>query len=72
VTVFAVPTCNRVPQLVACLESFVANFRRYGRRPEIVVADDARDREGRAATLQALRTFRGANGETVRYIGLDE
>jgi len=65
-----VVTCDRAPSLVACLGSFLANCRHYGRTPEIIVADDS-PVEGSEDVRSALQPFDN-RAQPIRYGGRRE
>lgn len=46
----AIPTCDRPALLRRCIESFGNHFRKHGRFPKLLVADDSKTPEARAAT----------------------
>jgi FkbH-like protein len=58
----AIPTCDRPETLARCVESHLADARRHGRLPTVVVADDSRSPELASRTRESLRAFPG-----VRY-----
>ncbi|MEO7328864.1 MAG: phosphopantetheine-binding protein, partial [Minicystis sp.] len=59
----AIPTCDRPEVLARCVASHLADARRLGRSPAIVVADDSRSPELASRTREALRAF-----PSVRYV----
>ena len=68
----AVPTCNRVDALARSLDQFVAFAERSGRRLRIVVGDDSRVAEARAATREAVRRIAAARGVQAVYVGSEQ
>jgi len=65
-------TRDRLPSLVACLESYLANCRRHARSPEFIVADDSRSKEAADATQAALRQLANRFSLRIRYAGRQE
>jgi hypothetical protein len=65
-------TRNRLPSLVACLESYLENCRRHGRSPEFVVTDDSPTAPAQDQTRAALRLFEKHAGVEIRYAGRRE
>jgi len=65
-------TRNRLPSLLACLESYLANCRRHGRSPEFVVTDDAPTAEAQDQTRAALQGLEKHAGARIRYAGCRE
>jgi hypothetical protein len=65
-------TRDRLPSLVACLQSYLGNCQRHGRSPEFVVADDSRSAEAADRTRPALRELAVRFNARVRYAGRQE
>jgi hypothetical protein len=65
-------TRDRLPSLVACLESYLENCQRHGRSPEFVVADDSLSAEAANRTTAALRKLADRFHARVRYAGRQE
>jgi len=68
----AIPTCNRPELLRRCVKSFRDHFRKYGRFPKLLVADDSNTSEARASTKAVLDEASKTWGSAVVYIGLEE
>jgi hypothetical protein len=65
-------TRDRLPSLVACLESYLGNCQRHARSPEFVVADDSSSVKARGRTRAALRKLADGFKAQVRYVGRQE
>lgn len=65
-------TRDRLPSLVACLESYLGNCRRHARSPEFVVADDSSIAEAPDRTKAALRELADRYNAPIRYAGRQE
>lgn len=65
-------TRDRLPSLVASLESYLGNCQRHDRTPEFVVADDSPGAEAADCTRVALRRLAEEFNARVRYAGLQE
>jgi hypothetical protein len=64
ITVVGIPTCGRPDSLQRSLATFLDNFHRHGRTPQIIVLDDSRAAEDQHRNLHLLREFaRGYSGE---------
>jgi hypothetical protein len=72
ITTVGIVTRDRLPSLVACLESYLGNCRRYGRSPEFVVADDSTGADVAHRAKAALRSVAGRFNVCVRYAGREE
>jgi len=72
ITSVGVVTRNRLPELVACLESYIENCRRHDRNPEFVVTDDSPGAQAQDQTRAALRTLEHHVGARIRYAGTRE
>ena len=68
----AIPTCDRPEMLRRCIKSFGENFRKYGRFPKLLVADDSKMPETRAATRAVVDEAGLTWGAGVEYVGLEE
>ena len=72
-TIVGVVTRNRVPSLVACLESYLENCRRHGRTAEFVVTDDSPGAEAQDQARAALQLLEKPVGAPqIRYAGWRE
>jgi hypothetical protein len=67
IDVVGIITRDRVPGMVACLESYVQNCRRFGRHPEFVVLDDSRDANVQAEARWALERMAWQTNAAIRY-----
>jgi len=65
-------TRDRLPSLVACLESYLGNCRRHARSPEFVVTDDSPGEEAAGRTKAALRILAERFSTRLRYAGPKE
>ena len=65
-------TRDRLPGLVACLESYLGNCQRHARSPEFVVADDSSSPEAADRTRVALRKLADRFNARVLYAGRQE
>ena len=72
ITTVGVVTRDRLPSLVACLESYLENCQRHARIPEFVVADDSPGAEAADRTRAALRKLAQRFNARVRYGGQQE
>lgn len=72
ITTVGIVTRDRLPSLVACLESYLANCQRHARAPEFVVADDSTSAEAANHTRAALRELANRFSARVRYAGRKE
>jgi hypothetical protein len=72
VATLGIPTKERVPELCAALESYIANARAHGRTLAYVVGDDAPTAAGRAETRAALTAVQARHGVPLAYAGLEE
>jgi hypothetical protein len=72
ITTVGIVTRDRLPSLVACLESYLENCRRYARSPEFVVADDSSSAEAADRTKAALLRIIGRYDARIRYAGRQE
>jgi hypothetical protein len=71
ISAIGVVTCNRLPSLVACLESYLANCRRHDRTPEFIVADDSAV-TGSEDVRSALQSLDNRSAQRIRYAGRRE
>lgn len=72
ITSVGIPTRNRPDCLKRALTSYIANFKKYGRSPRILVADNSEDEDAQAQNRGALEEIgQDYPGET-RYLGLEE
>ncbi|MEX2363066.1 MAG: hypothetical protein WD597_05560, partial [Balneolaceae bacterium] len=55
ITMMGIPTCGRPETLRRCLDSFINNFNRHGRTPDILILDDSRDEADREKNQTVLR-----------------
>ncbi len=70
---FAVPTCDRPVEFDRAINSYVANFARFGRNPKILIADDSRlDEHTRVERATQLRRRVGRFGLSCWYAGRKE
>ena len=65
-------TRDRLPSLIACLESYVRNGQRHDRSPDFVVSDDSPSPEASDRTKAALRWMATRFNASVRYAGRQE
>jgi hypothetical protein len=65
-------TRDRLPSLLACLETYLGNCQRHGRSPEFVVADDSSSVRAADHTRAALRRLTDRFNAQVRYAGRQE
>ena len=68
----AIPTCNRPDLLRRCIKSFGEHFRKYGRFPKLLVADDSNTPENRSLTKAVAEEASRTWGAFVLYLGLEE
>ncbi len=70
---FGVVTANRPAALKRVLESYAANFREHGRKPECFIVDDSRDAATRRSCRETLATTaRGFPELDFSYWGAEE
>lgn len=62
-------TRDRLPSLIACLESYAGNCRRHARSPDFVVSDDSPGPEAADRTKVELRRLATRCNARVRYAG---
>ena len=67
-----VPTCDRLNTLEPCLESYIANCKKYGKDNDFVVMDDSRDPQARNDCRQMLRTVKAEQHADIKYAGYEE
>ena len=72
ISTVAVITRDRIDPLRRCLESYVAEGQRVGRRLDYLVVDGARDAGMRDQTRAMLRAIVREHAVTVRYAGFEE
>jgi hypothetical protein len=72
ITTVGIVTRDRLPRLVACLESYLGNCQRHARSPEFVVADDSSSAEAADRTRAALQRLADRFDARVRYAGPEE
>jgi hypothetical protein len=68
----AIPTKNRPAQLMRALDSYTANFSRYGRRMKLLVADDSRSVKQSRALKALLKARYARSGHELHYFGIEE
>ncbi|WP_456424593.1 HAD-IIIC family phosphatase [Rhodocaloribacter sp.] len=71
-TTLGIVTRDRVEAARRALTSYVANARRFGRTPDVVVIDDSPRAEVRERYRAMLRAFRKAHDVPVYYAGVKE
>jgi hypothetical protein len=71
-TVIGVVTRDRPECLARCVESYLANARRYGHEVELVVVDGSSHAAGRAVCREQVRALAARHGVPAWYAGLDE
>lgn len=72
ITTVGIVTRDRLPSLVACLESYLGNCQRHARTPEFVVTDDSPSAEAADPTRAALRRLADRFNARIRYAGWQE
>jgi hypothetical protein len=72
IATIGIVTRDRLPSLVACLESYVGNCQRHDRSPDFVVSDDSPSPEAADRTKAALRSLAKRYKAHVRYAGRQE
>ncbi len=72
ITTVGIVTRDRLPSLVACLDSYLGNCQRHARSPEFVVADDSSSAESADRTRGVLRELADRYNAQVRYAGRQE
>lgn len=72
VTAVGIPTRNRPACLRRALESYTENFKRYGRTPRLLVADNSEEEEVQQKNRRILRDVGSRYEGEVRYLGLRE
>jgi len=72
ITTVGIVTRDRLPGLVACVESYLGNCQRHARSPEFVVADDSSSGEAADRTKAALRVVADRFKTRVLYAGRQE
>ncbi|MBK8256812.1 MAG: hypothetical protein IPK82_29590 [Polyangiaceae bacterium] len=72
ITCLGVPTRDRPDLLERAIVSYHENARAHGRAIEIVVADDAPDRDARDRARAHLRALSRSIGAPIAYAGLEE
>jgi hypothetical protein len=65
-------TRDRLPSLVACLESYIRNCQRHDRSPDFVVSNDSPSPEASDRTKAALRKLANRFNAPVRYAGREQ
>ena len=68
----AIPTCNRPELLRRCIRSYRDHFRKFGRFPKLLVADDSNTTEMGASTKAVVEEAAKTWGSAVEYVGLEE
>ena len=74
ITTVGIVTRERLPSLLACLESYLANCRRHSRTPEFVVADDSAataSKDVRAALVSLDAVHRLVQGDAFLEGGVE-
>ena len=72
ITVMGIPTCNRPTSLKRCLSSFIQNFNRYGRTPDIIVLDDSRDGKQQVKNKSVLKELKGEYPGIIYYMNREQ
>lgn len=63
---FCIPTKERPANLAKCLDSYIGNFSRFGRFPDIIVSDDSTTFSARRANGKVIETHRqGYHGRII-------
>ena len=69
ITTVGIVTRDRLPSLVACMESYLGNCQRHERFPDFVVSDDSPGTEAAGRTKPELRRLAKRFNARVRYAG---
>lgn len=72
ITALSIGTCDRLPTLLRCLESFIRHAQRYKRPLEYVIFDDSAAVASRVALRQALSGLKATYDASIYYAGLEE
>jgi hypothetical protein len=72
ISTVGIVTRDRLPSLVACLESYLGNCQRHARSPDFVVVDDSSSAEAAERTRDALRRLADQFNARVWYAGRKE
>ena len=72
ISCLSIPTCDRPDRLQRAIRSFGVNFRAHGRFPKLIVVDDSKTPEGRAATKAVTDEECRRWGAATSHIGVKE
>jgi hypothetical protein len=72
ISCIATPTRGRSQLLPLTFGSYIADLRKYGRMPDLLIADDSAEEADRRATLNAAEEIAKAAGRQIVYAGAAE